>query len=300
MILGIEIVIHLSPEHFAGICGVCIIEGAYISYPVMDGIFHCLLIHPAMCIEFLIIIGVAIEFGPYTDHEASVHLMYTVQHSLRVGIAGLVKLMTAPLVIFPVVPVLYDIINRNMALAEFAQCLFDITAGLITLATLPESQCPFRHHLSLTGKLTITADDLIHILATYEIIIHIRRPLTPDGELILLFICLRHSSTQSTVTHTAVGLPLYAQRHSFTLLHGHYKLIGIGVPGCTPALGHYQFAIEIHLHISCIIEDEVIIAAGGSFDGTFVYYMRTFQLHLRQIDYRACILNIKGIFIAHP
>ena len=43
------------------------------------------MIHPAILVEFLVIIGITIEFGPYGNHEATAHLMNRVEHGLRIG-----------------------------------------------------------------------------------------------------------------------------------------------------------------------------------------------------------------------
>ena len=97
------------------------------------------MIHPAVLIEFLIIIGVAIELRPYTNHETATHLMNTVEHSLRIGEARSLKLMRAPLILLPIVPVLHNVIAGNLSLAELGQGADDFVGSLIALTTLPET-----------------------------------------------------------------------------------------------------------------------------------------------------------------
>ena len=105
--------------------------------------------------------------------------MDAVDHGLWVGVAGGIKLMTAPLVFLPVEPVLYDIVNWDMSAAELCQRLFYLAGGLIALTTLPESQCPLGIERGTTGQCTITRNHLIHILAGNEIVVHVLCHLTP-------------------------------------------------------------------------------------------------------------------------
>jgi hypothetical protein len=55
-----------------------------------------LMIHPALAIEFLIVLDCIVELRPYGNHESSVHRMYAVEHRLWVWIASSLKLMTSP------------------------------------------------------------------------------------------------------------------------------------------------------------------------------------------------------------
>ena len=43
-----------------------------------------------------------------------------------------------------------------------------------------------------------------------------------------------------------------------TLTHFSSKLIGIGVPGCAPALRHHLLAVDVHLDIAAIVENKLI------------------------------------------
>ena len=114
--------------------------------------------------------------------------MHTVEHRLRVRIARCLKLMTAPLILGPVVPVLHNIVNGDMTLAELSQGTLNLTRGLVALTTLPEAKHPLRIERSLTCQRTIAADYLIEVLTSDEVIIHVLRHLTPDGELFALLL----------------------------------------------------------------------------------------------------------------
>lgn len=64
--------------------------------PVVDGVVNSLMVHPSVGIEFLVVLCRAIELRPYRNHEASVHVMDTVEHCLWVRITALLKLMASP------------------------------------------------------------------------------------------------------------------------------------------------------------------------------------------------------------
>ena len=86
---------------------------------VLDG----LMIHPSLRIQFLVIVDRVIELRPDRDHETSVEGMNRVEHGLWVGEACCLESMVAPVFQFPVVPVLYDVVNRDMTFAEFGERL---------------------------------------------------------------------------------------------------------------------------------------------------------------------------------
>ena len=96
LILGIEILIHLSPEHLSGSGIVGIIEGATETEPVVDIILDSLVIHPALGIQFFVILYGIIELRPNRNHESSMQGVYAVEHRLRVRIASRLKLVASP------------------------------------------------------------------------------------------------------------------------------------------------------------------------------------------------------------
>ena len=73
--------------------------------------------------------------------------MYTVKHGLRIRITGEFKLMASPRIKFPIVPVLYNIVYRNVSVTELFKRTFNILTALITLTALPKTQSPFREDL---------------------------------------------------------------------------------------------------------------------------------------------------------
>ena len=113
--------------------------------------------------------------------------------------------------------------NRNMQVAELLHVVLDVLAALITLTTLPETECPLRIKRSLAGKRTVTGNHLIEILTDDEIIVHIRRHFTPDAQLV--FLCLRTRScyAKSTVGNITIWLPLDTDRSLYALLDRSFK-----------------------------------------------------------------------------
>ena len=188
--LGIELLIHLSPEHLASTGIVGIIEPTYVSRtnPVVNIIFHCLRVHPSFRIKLLVVIRIHVELRPYGDHETTVHLMNVIKHCLGSREARSLELMTTPLVFWPIVPVLHDIINRNLTVAELLQCSHNLILCLVTLPALPEAEHPFRIDGCLTCQGTIARDDLIEVVSGNEIVVHIAGHLTPDAQLTAFFL----------------------------------------------------------------------------------------------------------------
>ena len=60
------------------------------------------------------------------------HLVYIIEHLLGIGIARCLELVTSPLILGPVVPVLYDIIDRDMTLTELSEGTLNLILCLIT------------------------------------------------------------------------------------------------------------------------------------------------------------------------
>ena len=193
--------------------------------------------------------------------------------------------MTAPLVLRPVVPVLYNIVNRNMTLTELCKVVFYLLRGLITLTALPESQHPLRIEGCLTCQSTVTADNLIEVITCNEVIIHVTSHLTPNAQLATLFLTTGFRYTQTAITLSTIGKPFNTQLILHTLTNFGGKLIGIRIPSGTPTLRHYLLAVNIHFNISSIIEDELIVdslpctlAAALRFNETLIDHISPLQI----------------------
>ena len=284
LILRVKIFIHLSPEHLSGTSIISIIERTAEAEPVVNIILDGLMIHPALGIQFLIILYGIIELRPDRNHEATIHRMHAIEHSLRIRVTALLKFMATPRIEWPVVPVLYDIIYRNMQVAELLQIALDILTALIALTALPETKCPLRIHRSFTSKSAITRNNLIKIFASNEVVIHIRRHLAPDAQLLLLLLRTRSSYTKTTVGYITIRLPFYANRSLHTFLNSCFKFEGIRIPSSTPTLRDNQLAVDIDFHIASVVEDKLIEAIGRCLYVTLVNDLGTIQSKsLRQI-----------------
>ena len=184
------------------------------------------------------------------DEDAGIVVVNVVNHALGIGESLGVELKAAPLVLFPVEPVLNHHIHGYLTLAELAKHAFELSLGVVFLAALPESECPLRHHLGTTGEEAIALDYVVIAVAGNEVVVHLLVHLSPNRHPTLLCLSLRCGCTESAVSHATVGLPFHSQWSALALLEVNLKLIGIGVPCRAPALGHYQSSAHIQLHIS--------------------------------------------------
>ncbi len=277
LVLGVEVFVHLSPEHLAGSCIVGIIERTAVAEPVVDVVGDCLVIHPSLAVEFLVVLGGVVELGPYGDHEPAVHAVYTVEHCLWVGIAGSFEVVTTPRVDGPVVPVLYDVVHWDMEVAELLEVALDVLAALITLTALPETEHPLGIDGSLAGEGAVTADHLVGVLTGDEVVVHVGRHLAPDAQLVLLSLRAWSGNTQTAVGHVTIGLPFDADGGLHTLADGSLKLIGVGVPCRTPTLGYHELAVDVNLHVAGIVEDKLVETVGGCLNISLVHHLGTVQ-----------------------
>ena len=87
--------------------------------------------------------------------------------------------MSAPIILSPMAPVHDDVVNRDVSLTEAFKSLNHLGRSLVTLTALPVSHRPLRHDLRLSGKGTVTADDLVHIVAGDEVPVHLLAHLAP-------------------------------------------------------------------------------------------------------------------------
>ena len=239
------------------------------------------------------------------------HLVDAVNHRLWIGIARGLELMTAPLVLGPVVPVLHDVVDGYLSLTELSQRREQLVLCLVALTTLPEAQRPLRVERGLARQRAIARDDLVEVLACNEVVVHVARHLAPDGELALVGVELGHA--QSAIGHVAVGLPLDAQLHAPVLAQHLVEPVGIGIPGCAPTLGHHLLTVDVDLDVASIIEHELILLVGGGLDEALVDHRRAIETEalgqvldatgLRQTgrfgSLRAVELVIEAVLVAH-
>ena len=66
--------------------------------------------------------------------------MDVIKHLLGIGITLSIELMASPLVRKPVLPILNDIVDRDIATSHFSESTDDFILGGIALPALPESE----------------------------------------------------------------------------------------------------------------------------------------------------------------
>ena len=266
-------VLHLLPEELAGFRMISIVEGTHVAraYPILDAVFDGLLIHPSLFIEFLVVFGSLIELRPHRHHDASVHVVDFVHHALRIRETFRVEFMATPSILRPVEPVEHDVVDRNLTGTELTESRKQFVLAIVLLTALPIAHRPLRHDLCLAGQRTITADDFVHILACHEVIVDFRIHFTPPRLLVLFGKRLHH--TEATIRHIAIRQPFNLERHLLTAFQLARELITIWIPSRTPTFGHYQFAIDIHLHITGIVEDELVFTGFLRLDSSFIKHV---------------------------
>ena len=165
--------------------------------------------------------------------------------------------MTAPGILRPVIPIQYDIIQRNFTITKTFQCSQHFILCIILLTTLPETHCPLRHNGRLSGQRTITANHIVHIFTSHKIIIELLGHFTPPRLFPLFFRINGCQCTQPAIRLPTIRLPLDFQRHTLSCFQMSSKLITIRIPCSTPTFRHYQLIIQINLDISCIIKNKL-------------------------------------------
>ena len=166
--------------------------------------------------------------------------------------------MTSPLIFLPVVPVLHDIINRNLTVAELLQGLLHLSLRLIAFPALPETQHPFRIYRRLTCQGAVARDNIIEVITSNKVVVHVAGHLAPDAQLSAFLLRARGRHTESAIALSAIRLPFNAKLRLLSFLQHRTELISVGVPSSTPAFCHHLLTIDIHLDIPCIVEDELI------------------------------------------
>ena len=112
---GVQGLVHLPPEHLSATIRIGIIERLKMAKPVTKAVGLRMGICITGLFKLFVMVCIGVELGPDGNHETAIHCMHGVQHGLGGRIAGAVKLMTSPLVGFPVLPVLDNIVYGNVA-----------------------------------------------------------------------------------------------------------------------------------------------------------------------------------------
>ena len=179
--------------------------------------------------------------------------MYGIYHSLRIRESCRVKLVASPCVLLPMAPIHHNIIYRYIPLSEAFQGLDHLSRCLIPFAALPVPHGPFRHDLGLSGKSSVSADHLVHVIACDEVPVHLLCHLAPPLMFSLLDRIHDIIYTQSAVRNISVRFPFHLNRCSLPCLKTDCELVRIRIPCCPPALRNDGLVTDCHACISCVI-----------------------------------------------
>ena len=112
--------------------------------------------------------------GPDRNHQVEVLLVQLVDHFLGAGILCFIEDHPTPvIVIAPVIPVLHDVINRNMALAILPRNAQQFVARGVMLLALPVAVGPLAVHGRLAGELPVSRNFLIDCGAVEKVVIDV-------------------------------------------------------------------------------------------------------------------------------
>ena len=138
-------------------------------------------------VQLLELVGPWSEAGPYGNHQVCIVLMYVFHHFFRafearfriacilvfsirkvakcflvvhlVDVAWIHEFHGIPVgVTSPVLPVLYDTIQRNLKFAVFVEYAAQFVRTLVAFAALPVTHGPEREHGSLSGQVADAGD----------------------------------------------------------------------------------------------------------------------------------------------
>ena len=255
-------------------------------------------VHVAGVLEFLVMVCVCVELGPHGNHEAAVQGMDVVQHLLRSRVAGGVKGVTPPLVVFPVLPVLDNIVHRNVPLTQLPQRFYQVLLRSVALAALPEAQHPFGHYGRLAGELAVVLDDIVIIFSGHEVAVQLGLAFAPEGELIGLDSAKR-LHPEADIGHIPVRLPRHLDGRGYAGFQVDGVFVAVGVPGRTPAAAHHFLSADAGALEARIVLDEVIVARFLGGQRAFIGHFCALERYLGQVLDGKLVLIEEAVFLLH-
>ena len=220
--------------------------------------------------------------------------MHLVQHLFRIRETGSLKFMAAPLVVLPVLPVLDDIVHRNVAPAHLGEGFHQFRLGGVTLPALPEAQYPLGHHGGFAGEGTVTVDYFVVVITGNEIIVGLRLELAPESEAGFLLRALQGRHAKADIGDIPVGFPLNFQGGWNALFQMDGEFVAVRVPGRTPAAAHHLLTAHFRTLETCIILDKMIIPAFLCSDGSLIAH--TGKTAFRKVLYSPFVLIVEAVF----
>ena len=247
-------------------------------------------------LQRLIMFRVGVELGPDGNHETAMEGVDAVQHAFRVRIALRIEGVTPPLVVFPILPVLHDVVHRDVAAAEFRKGTQQVLLCAVTLPALPEAQNPLGHDRRLSGQLPVALDDPVIVIGCDEIVIGQRLTFTPESEAGFRLGGLQGRYAKADVGDVAVRFPVDGKGHGLPRFQVDGELVTVGVPGRTPAAAHHFLPAHFRALETSIVLDKMVITALAGGEGPLVSDIR--ENALRQVPDGPFGLEIQGILLA--
>ncbi|MCY1308310.1 hypothetical protein D9M70_583070 [compost metagenome] len=98
--------------------------------------------------------------------------MKAIYHTFGIRETGLVKIMTPPVVLGPIRPVLHHIVYGYPAFSELPGHVFQLFLGFVSFPALPVTERPAGQHRGLPGECAIAFDHFIPVSSGNEIIVY--------------------------------------------------------------------------------------------------------------------------------
>ncbi len=255
---GKQVLFHLLPVQFPGVGVVGIVERTQVAaaYPVTHAVFDGLLVHPTLVGQFLEMFRAQVELRPDRNHDVCRGIVDFLHHGLGVGEAFQVEFVAAPGVLWPVGPVLDDVVDGNLQLSEGAQGGKQLVLCFVAFPALPVAHGPLGHDLGFSGQNAVPAHHFIGRIAGNEIVIQLTSHFRPQRQSPLFCFRTRTQGFQSQVGGAPVGQPFNLEGVFALSRQLGGKRIMVRVPGRAPPFSHHQLPVNPDLGVPGVIQIE--------------------------------------------
>ena len=155
----------ILPENIAGLRIVCIVNLVTGPGPLIE--------QGSDRVQGMIDSRFRAESGPYREHV--MHVIFRMQPRYpfsRIGKISRLELKRVPMrLVTPILPVLYDVVERNPPVPILFHYGFQFVERLVSLTGLPETVDPFAEHRHMSSQFTISCHRPGHVTAMNEIVV---------------------------------------------------------------------------------------------------------------------------------
>ena len=181
---------------------------------------------------------------------------------IRIGKALGIEFVRTPGIGTPVLPILHDVVEGNLPLAELPDHIERLIGCLVALPRLPQAEDPVRHHGRLAGKQTIAVNDPVSGRAVDKVIVGAFADLRPQRGV---------GVRRGRLPQEVQGILLFGIvfNADWVLVAGFKmdsNLVIRGKPVLPPVV-HHQFAVEPYLDAAIRVGLKLIVAGCGSENG---------------------------------